>query len=163
MSEGRDIVETKYNGIRRNKKYDNIIENVIDTCFEVEDLKGKNLTMNVILTTPEDIKKINKEYRKVDKETDVLSFPMFERDELLKIQKNGSTVPEVLGDIIISVEQVNKQAKEYGHSFDRELAYMTVHGFYHCMGYDHIKENDKKQMREKEETVLAKIGLERNS
>ena len=101
------------------------------------------------------------EYRNIDRPTDVLSFPMFEKSEIEQIRNNGSSVPEVLGDIIISIEQVEKQAVEYGHSFERELAYMTVHGFYHIIGYDHIEEKDKIEMRRKEEAVLSNIGLER--
>jgi len=66
----------------------------------------------------------------------------------------------VLGDIVISIQKVQNQAVEYGHSFERELSYMVVHGFYHLMGEDHIKEEDKKIMREKEEKVLTLIGQE---
>jgi probable rRNA maturation factor len=113
------------------------------------------------LTNPETIHKINLEYRNVDKPTDVLSFPMFEKDEVDEIRRKGSKIPEVLGDIIISIEQVKAQAEEYGHSFERELSYMAVHGFYHIIGYDHIKEEDKKIMRSKEEAVLRVIGQER--
>lgn len=155
------MVEIEYNQIEENKEYEAIIEKAIRACFEVEGLIGKNVEMNVILTNPEVIRQINNEYRKVDKATDVLSFPMFEKEEVSIIQKNGSNIPEVLGDIIISIEQVKKQAEEYGHSFERELAYMVVHGFYHIMGYDHMEEQDKKQMRQKEEAVLKEIGLER--
>ena len=154
-------VEIEYRGIRKNKKYSELIEHVIMTCFDIEELTNNNLIMNVILTIPEEIKRINKEYRNIDKATDVLSFPMFEKEEISKIKKIGNKIPEVFGDIVISIEQVKKQAIEYGHSFDRELAYMIVHGFYHCMGYDHIKEDDKKLMRKKEENALSKIGLER--
>ena len=68
---------------------------------------------------------------------------------------------EVLGDIIISIPQVEAQAEEYGHSFEREFAYMLVHGFYHLRGYDHIEKEDKKIMREKEERVLAKLNITR--
>ncbi len=156
------IVEIEYKAIDAEQEYSALIENVVKTCFEIENLIDKNMEMNIILTNPEEIRKINREYRKIDRQTDVLSFPMFEKDELLQIQKNGNAIPEVLGDIIISIEQVKKQAIEYGHSFERELAYMVVHGFYHCMGYDHIKEEDKKKMRKKEEVALAKVGLERD-
>ena len=65
----------------------------------------------------------------------------------------------MLGDIVISIEKVKEQAKEYGHSFERELSYMVVHGFYHLMGYDHIKEEDKNIMRQKEENVLEKLKI----
>ena len=81
------MVEIEYNGINENKQYNTIIENVIDICFEIEKLKDKNMEMNVILTTQAQIRKINNEYRKIDKETDVLSFPMFEKDEIEKIIK----------------------------------------------------------------------------
>ena len=126
-----------------------------------ENLMDKNLYINIILTTPEEIRKYNKQYRNIDKETDVLSFPIFEKEEIEKIQKNGNEVPEVLGDLIISMKQVARQAEEYGHSFERELAYMVVHGFYHLMGYDHIEEEDKKEMRLKEENILTILKINR--
>ena len=69
---------------------------------------------------------------------------------------------DMLGDIVISIEKVEEQAKEYGHSFERELSYMVVHGFYHLMGYDHIKEEDKKKMRPKEEKILNDLKIVRN-
>ena len=68
---------------------------------------------------------------------------------------------DVLGDIIISIEKVKEQAEEYGHSFERELSYMVVHGFYHLMGYDHMEEEDKKEMRKKEENILGKLDIKR--
>ena len=107
------------------------------------------------------IRVLNKEYRNIDKETDVLSFPMFEKYEIDEIIKKGKKllVKETIGDIIISVEKVKEQAKEYGHSFERELSYMLVHGFYHLMGYDHIEEEDKKIMRPKEEKILEDLNI----
>ena len=113
--------------------------------------------------SPEQIHKINKQYRDVDRPTDVLSFPMFEKEELeKKIKNNDFLYEDVLGDLVISIDQVKKQAKEYGHSFERELAYMLVHGFYHLMGYDHIKEEDKQIMRPKEEKVLELLEITRD-
>ena len=84
---------------------------------------------------------------------------MFEKQELE--ERKNPVVEEVLGDIIISIPRVEQQAKEYGHSVERELAYMVVHGFYHLMGYDHMQEEDKKQMRAKEEAILGKLKIER--
>ena len=81
---------------------------------------------------------------------------MFEKEEISSLKNYEYEEP--LGDIVISVERVKEQAIEYGHSFERELAYMVVHGFYHLMGEDHIEEEDKKQMREKEENVLNKLN-----
>ena len=79
-----------------------------------------------------------------------------------KIAKQDFEHEDVLGDIIISIEKVKEQAIEYGHSFERELSYMIVHGFYHLMGYDHIKEEDKKEMRPKEEKILNELKITRD-
>ena len=87
---------------------------------------------------------------------------MFEGRELEAMLKTGYEVEDVLGDLIISIPRVKEQAVEYGHSFERELAYMVVHGFYHLMGYDHMEENDKKEMRAKEDEVLNKLGITRD-
>ena len=86
---------------------------------------------------------------------------MFEKNELQELLKKGSnvSVQDILGDVIISIPKVKEQAQEYGHSFERELAYMLVHGFYHLMGYDHIEEKDKIIMRQKEENILQKLKI----
>ena len=120
------------------------------------------LYVSITLTCPSYIKKINNEYRNIDKETDVLSFPMFEKNEIDElIQNQNNVVEDVLGDIIISVDRVKEQAVEYGHSFERELAYMVVHGFYHLMGYDHMNDDEKSVMRAKEENILSKLKITR--
>ena len=88
---------------------------------------------------------------------------MFEKNEIdEKIKNNDFEHEDILGDIVISIEKVKGQAIEYGHSFEREFAYMLVHGFYHLMGYDHIKEEDKAVMRPKEEKVLNALGIRRD-
>ena len=153
--------EVNFLDIEENIKYLELVEKVIKQAFYTEGVDKINLYINVILTNPENIRKANKEYRNIDKETDVLSFPMFEKTEIEYMLKNGNEREDVLGDIIISIQRVEEQAKEYGHSFEREFAYMLIHGFYHLMGYDHIEENDKKQMREKEEEVLEKLQITR--
>ena len=144
------MYEIIYQDIEENSKYEKTIKKVVEKCFEEEGISDSKLCLTVTLTNPENIRKINKEYRKIDKETDVLSFPMFEKQELDEmIAKKQFEHEDVLGDIIISIARVEEQAKEYGHSFERELSYMVVHGFYHVMGYDHIKEEDKVKMRHK--------------
>lgn len=153
-----DLVEIEYIQIDNNNKYEDIIKKVIDECFKVEKIDKDNLYVNIILTNPDVIRQYNKKYRNIDKETDVLSFPMFEKDELISFNTN---IQEVLGDIIISIDRVKRQALEYGHSFERELAYMLVHGFYHLMGYDHIEDEDKKIMRKKEEYILNSMNITR--
>ena len=156
------VVEITYNETNEDAKYDEIIEQVLHKCFEVEHLDKLGLYVSVTLTCPANIRKINNEYRKIDKETDVLSFPMFEKEEIDELVKNQNNVVEdVLGDIIVSVDRVKEQATEYGHSFERELSYMIVHGFYHLMGYDHMNDEEKAVMRAKEEHVLNMLKITR--
>ena len=156
------MYEIVYDGIDEKEEYKNVIEKVLSQCFKEEKLEDSKLCVTVTLTTPKTIQEINKQYRNIDRATDVLSFPMFEKDELdSKIQENDFENEDILGDIVVSVEKVNEQAIEYGHSFERELSYMIVHGFYHLMGYDHIEEDDKKIMREKEENILRKLDITR--
>ncbi len=160
------FAQVEFVDIEEKEEYKKLIEKVVDTCFKEENLIYTNLYLNVILTNPENIRIANKEYRNIDKETDVLSFPMFQKQEIEELIEKSKTeeqvVEDVLGDIIISIPRVEEQAKDYGHSFERELAYMVVHGFYHLMGYDHIKEEDKKIMRPKEEYILNKLNITRH-
>lgn len=152
----KPFVDIEYRELEENANYDELINKVIQKCFEIENLQNTNLYVSVILTTPSIIKNINNEFRNINKETDVLSFPMFEKDEIQHIMEE-----EALGDIVISIERVKEQAEEYGHSFKRELAYMLVHGFYHLMGEDHMNEEEKARMRQKEENVLQTLNINR--
>lgn len=157
-----DFVQINYNNIEENEEYNKIIHTIIKKCFEEEGLDKLKIYINIILTNPEEIRKINKEYRNIDKETDCLSFPMFEKEEIEELIKQKENITlDILGDVVVSIERVYKQAKEYNHSFERELAYMVVHGFYHLMGYDHMEEEDKTIMREKEENILQNLNITR--
>ena len=121
--------------------------------------------VDVLVTNDEEIHALNREARQVDRATDVLSFPAFD------LQPGELPGPEdadpgtglvPLGDMMISMEHVAAQAKEYGHSNRRELAYLTVHSVLHLLGYDHLDEGPmKRQMREREEAVLAELGITR--
>ena len=153
--------EVNFLDIEESLEYVELIEKVIRQAFLEEKIDNLNLYINIILTNPKNIKEINKQYRNIDKETDVLSFPMFESEEIEDMKTKGNNIQEPLGDIIISIKRVQEQAEEYGHSFERELSYMLVHGFYHLMGYDHMNDIEKKQMREKEEVVLNKLQITR--
>ena len=157
------MYEITYLNIEKGKEdWERIVEKVLKKCFEEEGLIDSKLIMTITFTTPEEIRKINKKYRKIDKATDVLSFQMFEKAELdEKIKNKDFLYEDVLGDVIISIDKVKEQAEEYGHSFERELSYMLVHGFYHLMGYDHIEEEDKKIMRPKEEKILNELKITR--
>ena len=157
------MYEITYLNIEKEQEdLESIVEKVLKKCFEEEGLLDSKLIITITFTTPEEIRKINKKYRKIDKATDVLSFPMFEKEELdEKIKNKDFLYEDVLGDVIISIDKVREQAEEYGHSFERELSYMLVHGFYHLMGYDHIEEEDKKIMRPKEEKILNELKITR--
>lgn len=154
------MLEIIYQDIEEKEEYEAVIRRVLEQCFKEEKIENSKLYITITLTNPEHIRKINKEFRKIDRPTDVLSFPMFEKDELeKKIKEKDFMHEDVLGDIIISIPKVEEQAKEYEHSLERELSYMVVHGFYHLMGYDHIKEEDKKIMRPKEEKILNVLKI----
>lgn len=156
------VVEINYHDIEENSEYEKIIEQVLEKCFQEENMDKLGLYVSVTLTCPSYIRKINNEYRSIDKETDVLSFPMFEKEEIDKmISEQDNIVQDILGDIIVSVDRVRNQAIEYGHSFERELSYMIVHGFYHLLGYDHMNDEEKKIMRAKEENILSKLKITR--
>ena len=160
-NENKKISEVHFLDIEENNAYLDLINKVIETAFKEENLYKYNIYINIILTDAKNIRHINKQYRNIDKETDVLSFPMFEKTEIENLRNSKNLVPEVLGDIVISIERVEQQAEEYCHSFERELAYMLVHGFYHLMGYDHIVEEDKIKMRKKDENILTKLNIVR--
>ena len=152
----RKVVDIEFLEIPQTDDYNGLIDMVLGECFKEENLLDSKLYISVILTNRDEIQQMNKEYRKIDKTTDVLSFPMYERDEIPHLNKE---IEEPIGDIVISVERVRKQAKEYEHSFERELAYMLVHGFYHIMGYDHMEEMEKKEMRAKEDVILNRLNI----
>ena len=115
--------------------------------------------INVTFTCDEDIKKVNSEFRNIDSATDVLSFPLGE-DGIY--DENPETGAKMLGDVLISLERAEVQAEEYGHSFERETAYLTVHSVLHLLGYDHVNGGlEQEIMREKEESVMELLGLRR--
>ena len=158
------MYEIIYKDIEENSRYEPIIKNVLEKCFKKEKIEDSKLIITITLTNPQNIRRINKEFRNIDKATDVLSFPMFEKEELEeKIEMQDFEHEDMLGDIVISIDKVEEQAREYEHSFERELSYMIVHGFYHLMGYDHIEECDKKIMRPKEEKILQELKITRDN
>ena len=121
---------------------------------------GNPAEISVRFVDNEQIKELNAQYRNIDKETDVLSFPLGENGEY---DVNPETNACLLGDIVISVPKAMEQAEEYNHSLDREIAFLTVHSMLHLLGYDHVNGGlEAVRMREKEETVLTQLGLKRN-
>ena len=137
-----------------------LLEQVVD--FAVKQVLGEDeVELTVTLTDGETIREINKEHRGIDSETDVLSFPLWDRRAGEEPFINPDTDAIMLGDIIISIPRMKEQAEEYGHSERRELAYLCIHGVLHLLGYDHIEENDKTEMRGKEEELLSALRLTR--
>lgn len=140
-------------------------EEIIKTLVSVseyaafDELKHNNFEFAITITDNERIHQLNREYRGVDSATDVLSFPLWNREEDPFINPENNCI--MLGDIIISLERAAEQANEYGHSLKRECAYLCVHAVMHLLGYDHIEEDDKKAMRAREEEILTKLKLTR--
>ena len=135
--------------------------NLINKCIE-ETLKTENFTNNVEISLSivdnEEIKRLNSIHRNIDKETDVLSFPML--DEFNNIE-NNMLHPILLGDIIISIDKAMTQAKDYGHSLERELCFLTVHSMLHLLGYDHMDKDEEKIMFEKQDIILNNLNIRR--
>ena len=120
-----------------------------------KDEKTGDGEFNVILVNKEKIQNLNREYRNIDRVTDVISFAL-EDDDTIKIDNY-----RMLGDIYICIEKAREQASEYGHSFKRELSFLAVHGLLHLLGYDHMNEEEEKIMFSKQEEVLSRYGIER--
>lgn len=130
--------------------------NAAKICLETEGVDDENVEISLSFVTPEEIRNINSQFRNNDSVTDVLSFPQFEDFEELEQMHIVC-----LGDVIICPERAKEQAQEYGHSVRRELVYLFVHSMFHLLGYDHMNEADKKEMRAQEEHVMEKIGISR--
>ncbi len=125
--------------------------------------------ISLTLTTPEAIQEINRDFRGIDRVTDVLSFPQFEYDGkdaasfLSSAEVDPDTNEVLLGDIVICLERARQQAEEYGHSLERELGFLAAHSMLHLMGYDHMVESEEKIMFAKQEEILASVGLTREA
>ena len=139
----------------------------LESAFENEFESDIDLSAEIIIVDEEEIRRLNREMRGIDAVTDVLSFPSLDgilgkkiekKDFPFEIDEQGNLF---IGSIAICKKRAEEQAEEYGHSVFREMSYLAVHGVCHLLGYDHIEESDRKVMREKEESVLKKMGAER--
>lgn len=135
-------------------EYKDKIDMLVRNAFKLEKIDLPNVYIGIGVVTESEIKQINNEFRKIDKPTDVLSFPIFSKEELEELKKNGSEKELSIGDIVLCMDVIELHAKEYGTGFNREMLYMIVHGICHLLGYDHEIESDKKVMREMEEKIL---------
>ena len=145
-----------FNNTNEEIKELEIVEKVLYSAMDKEGLK--DTSFNLIIVNNDYIHKLNKEYRNIDRETDVITFALEDEDSII--------IPEeirILGDIYISIDRARSQAKDYSHSFLRELSFLAVHGFYHLLGYDHQTKEDEEVMFKKQEEVLESYGIRRES
>ncbi|MFH0067847.1 rRNA maturation RNase YbeY [Peribacillus sp. NPDC056705] len=136
-----------------------LVESILQFAARKENIE-KDTELSVTFVDNDRIREINKEYRHKDSATDVISFALEEMRED-EVEIVGAEMPRMLGDIIISIERTKEQAEEYGHSFDRELGFLALHGFLHLLGFDHMNEEDEKVMFTKQKEILEEYGLSR--
>ncbi len=153
-----------------NVDYKQIITDVINEAIDYADLPYE-AEINVVLTSNDEIARINNEYRQIDRPTDVLSFPMLDYEvpgDFVFLDEcdetdyfNPETGELMLGDIILSVEKILEQAANYGHSVERELGFLVAHSMLHLFGYDHMEDDERIVMENKQEEILDRLGLKR--
>ena len=143
--------DDRQDDIKITEEIKNLIEKSIAAVLKIEKL-DENVEVSVSFVGDDEIRDLNREYRGVDKSTDVLSFPM--DDEFIIDNR-------ILGDVIINTRRVMEQAEELGHSNERELSYLTVHSILHLLGYDHMEDEDKKEMREREKLAMRELSIYR--
>ncbi|MDX8359549.1 MULTISPECIES: rRNA maturation RNase YbeY [Bacillaceae] len=139
--------------------HQNLVEDILQFVAKRENIDD-GAEISITFVSNERIQEINREYRNKDQPTDVISFAMEEMGED-EIEITGIELPVVLGDIIISTTKAEEQAEEYGHSFERELAFLSVHGLLHLLGYDHETEEEEVIMFTKQKELLEQYGLSR--
>jgi probable rRNA maturation factor len=143
------LFDNRQDRILLEKSTEELIEKVIETTLRMEGMT-LDYEVSVSFVTNEEIRDLNKQYRNMDRETDVLSFPFDDDFE---------TGTRILGDIVLSVEKAMGQAEDFGHSVERELAYLTVHSTLHLIGYDHLSEDDKLEMRQREKAIMKELQI----
>lgn len=132
------------------------LEKAAELCVEKEGLAAENAEISLTFVSKEEIRELNNQYRGIDNHTDVLSFPLIEDfDEV------GPDDEYMLGDVVICLEKAREQAEEFGHSEAREIVYLFVHSVCHLLGFDHMEEDEKLEMRTREEEVMTLLDLER--
>ena len=149
--------------------YEKIVNDIVPAALDYEQCPYE-AEVNVILTDNDAIREINRDCRQIDAPTDVLSFPMIDFDqesnfdhveEQVEDYFNPETGELILGDIIISVEKVMEQAEQFGHSKERELAFLIAHSMLHLCGYDHMEEDERERMEQRQREILEKEGYSR--
>ena len=156
------LIDNRQTGIAVDEAMETLVTQVVEKVLAYEECE-EEYEVSISFVNNEEIRSLNLEYRAIDKETDVLSFPMVEfiDEELEEEDENTEYIDEeiALGDIVISMEKALEQSEEYGHSFNRELAFLLVHGMLHLLGYDHEEEAYEGEMFEKQEAILKEMDL----
>lgn len=138
------------------------IEKIVKLALELNNISFENVCISISSASKEEINKLNLEYRNIDRPTDVLSFPIFEREEIEEFKNipEDKKLKEVeLGDIVLCMDIIYSQSIEYGTGIIREVLYMITHGVCHLLGYDHIEADEKVEMRKLEEEILNHLGV----
>ena len=147
-------------GDEPQKEYGETMEKALSVILGKEGIDEEGAEVSVSFVTGDEIRSLNREYRGVDSVTDVLSFPQFDSvDELVEMQEETGVAE--LGDVVICMERALSQAEDFGHPLKREVIYLFVHSILHLLGYDHMEEEDKKEMRAREEEVMDELGIVR--
>lgn len=164
-------VDNRQDKIKVTEEFTKKLENTIMSALKEEGVTVP-CEVSLVFVDNEEIKEINNENRSINRETDVLSFPLleYEKDkvykEVYKDEKFDETFLDgedlVLGDIVLSLEKALEQSKEYNHSFEREASYLVVHSVLHLLGYDHMEDEEKRKMRGREEYILNKLNIKRD-
>ena len=141
------------------EEYMSLIREVLEKAAQMENIED-GAEVSVTFVDNERIREINRDYRDKDQPTDVISFAMEEMGEG-EMEIVGAEMPRMLGDLIISIPRAKEQAEEYGHSFDRELGFLALHGFLHLLGYDHMTEEDESIMFSLQELILNEQNIKR--
>ncbi|WP_026476304.1 rRNA maturation RNase YbeY [Alkaliphilus transvaalensis] len=144
------VIDNRQDLINTSTELIEILSKAVELSLKYEGW-DPDFEVSLSLVSNEEIQELNKTYRGKDYATDVLSFPLVDDEFPVGEEK-------LLGDIVISVEKALQQAEEYGHSFEREMSFLTVHSMFHLMGYDHMDDASEKEMRKKEEDVLSQLG-----
>lgn len=147
-------------GEDQEKVYGETMKKALSVILAKEKIDEEGVEVSVSFVTPEEIQTLNRDYRNVDRVTDVLSFPQFDSvDDLIDMQEETGVAE--LGDVVICMDRAKEQAEEFGHPLEREVIYLFVHSILHLLGYDHMEEEEKAEMRAREDEVMGELGITR--
>lgn len=159
------LIENEQDKIQVGSELENLLLKAVELSLKLENFSIPS-EISILITDDESIREVNREHRNIDSPTDVLSFPLVDMQEGKIISDTGDFDLDenllMLGDIVLSIETAVRQAEEYGHSLEREMAFLVTHGVFHLLGYDHQDEEQEEKMFGKQENVLTQLGLRRN-